>query len=577
MSIKQVAQKHNVSQGRVSQLLERCLGGDSEAPPALTAGLIPYQNIADKRRVSPLPHHHAPCGTATAFQNILDRIPSLREALDAMILANIKNTAYAQRVTPSAAHEEFKRCLAEAQWPTDRYPYTTASLAYESVRRYLHTRTAELMAERQLRRLKPARNLGLHSTGFRAQRATQIDEHTLDLQDRIHLLLDEHLIPLRLGRASVLVAVDVDTTCRLGYYLAPTRHPNRQDLLTLIERCQQPWHPQDLATPDLCYTPGACFPSGVEGAYPVSFGTVQFDNALVHQANAICDLLAEKTGATLSFGLPAMPEVRHRVESVFDFIGEHFSHRVASTTGSYPTDPIREARKNRKQPPLITFQTVDEALSVMLTMDNVTPRDSLGGATALALYQEHCSSHFVRYTPPWINNQWQPFISSMEVALHWYRADNRFPHVNFAYERYQGPGLLRVADKIRRIRVVFDRRDIRILKAYTPEGEELGELHAPRPWLRFPHSLATRQYIHTHSRAYRIGMRDPLADYFRYLLERRGKPEVALSLLRVYTEFTAGQTSGLFLAEAREPPPAPAIHAITGVYTWHPDVANHRD
>lgn len=574
-SVAQTAVKHQLSPGRLSQVLARCLGGNAAAAPALTKGLIPYCVTTHRHRVSPLPLLQSPGGSATAFQHLLETVPGLREGLDAMIEAKLKDKAYAQRPTPQAMHQEFKRLLAEQHWPQDRYPYTTVSIAYESVRRYLNTRTAELMAERQQRRLKPSRNLGLQIPGFRAQRATQIDEHTLDLQDRIHLQLDNQLIPLRLGRASVLVAVDVDTMCRLGYYLVPTRHPNQQDMLALIERCLLPWQPLPLATPGITYTQGACFPSGGSGAFPISFGTVQFDNALMHHALSVGDLLAQQMGSTLSFGLPAMPEVRHRVESVFDYISKHFTHRVASTSGSHPTDPIRESRKNRKKPPLITIQTLDEALSVLLTEDNVTPRAALGGATPLALYQEQCASHFVRYAPPWLTQQWQPFISSKEVSLHWYHKESRFPHVYFAYERYQGASLMGVADTIKHIRVVFDRRDIRTLQAYTLEGEALGELLAPRSWQRFPHSLATRNHIHRHTKSLRIGMRDPLGNYFRHLLDHRGKPEVALSLLRVYTEFTAGQTGGLHLE--MEPVPVVDASRARGVYSWHSGLANHRD
>lgn len=574
-----VARNHQLSTGRVSQLLERCLGGEATSPPALTEGLIPYRNLVERQRITPLPrlHNTHNNGTAAAFRAVLKAVPAIQQRFDEIIEPKLKDQNYAQSLTPQSFHKEFQKILAEHHWPADQYPYTTASLGYQSVRRYLHARTAELKAERQRRHSMPVRNLGGPPPAFRAQRATQIDEHVIDLGERVHLLLDDQLIPLRIGRASVLAAVDVDTMCRLGYYLAPTRTPNQQDMLTLIERCLRPWQ-MELMTPGLSYAPGACFPSSLDSAFPVSFGTVQFDNALMHQARSVGDVLAQQTGATLNFGFPDMPEVRHRIESVFDYISEHISHRFASTTGSHPTDPIKESRKNRKQPPAITFQTLDEALSVMLTEDNITPRSSLGSATPLALYQDHCANHFVRFAPPWLTQQWQPFISSVEVALHWYSDEQRYPHVIFYYERYQGPGLMRVADKTKQIRVVFDWRDIRTLQAYTLEGEALGEVHAPRPWLRYPHSVATRVYIHKHTQAHRLGMRDPLGNHFRYLLGRRGHPDMALSLLRVYTEFTADHPEqGLRLNLMEAAIPEAQVRPGSGTYTWNADLANHRD
>lgn len=575
--LEQVAHRHNVTPGRVSQLLDRCLGGDESTPPALIQGLIPYRTIVTKQRQSPLPTHGKQLGTACSFKMLLKEVPGLREGLDAMIQAKLKDLPYAQRIAPQAFHDEFKRLLAEAHWPQDRYPHTTESLAYESVRRYLSERTAELERERQQRRQPASRNLSISKKVYRALRAIQIDEHTLDLRERVHLLLNDELIPLRLARASVLVATDVDTECTLGYYLSPSHHPNQQDMLTLLDNCLQPWHPLTLATPGLSYTPGARFPSGLDDAFPISFGTVQLDNALMHQAQSVIELLCQHYGATLNLGWPAMPKVRERVESVFDFINEQFSHRVASTTGSHPTDQAKESRKNQLTPPIITFQTVNEALSVILSEGNITPRAALGNAAPLELLQHHCATHFVRFVPQLLSQQWQPLIGSVTVPLHWYRHESRMPHITFFYERYQGPGLLRVAGKVSHIRVMFDRRDIRMLHAISLNGEDLGELQVSTPWQRFPHTLGTRQWIHKNIKRFHFNARDPLGAYFRFLLEHRGNPEVALSLLRVYNEFTAGIADHLVLGESREPiVSAPSWSPKTSTTVWHPDRANHR-
>jgi hypothetical protein len=330
-----------------------------------------------------------------------------------------------------------------------------------------------------------------------------------------------------------------------------------------------------LATPGLAYTPGGCFPSGLDGAFALSFGTVQLDNALMHLAQSVVDLVCEKMGATLSLGPPATPTVRHKVEAVFDYINDHCSHRFASTTGSYPTDPRKESRKNEKTPPVITFQTIDEALSIILTEHNVTAVEVQGGASPLALHRHQCENHFVRYAPTWLMNQWQPLIGSAVLPVHWLKHEDRFPHVNFCYGRYQGPGLLRVADKERQIRVVFDRRDIRTLRAFTMDGEDLGELQAPASWRRYPHSIATRQYIHRHAKAIRFSLRDPLGDFFRHLLDHKGKPDAALSLLRVYREFTAGLAGPLVLSgPASDDRPT---RSTDSERVWLPSMANHRE
>ena len=569
--LKEIAAQHALSAGRISQLLDRCLGGEETQPPALTAGLVPQSNVAPRQRTQPLPTLGSPRGAACAFAALLEAAPGLRAGLDAMIEAKLKDAPYAQRLTPQALHGEFKRRLAELSWPRDRYPYTTVSLAYASVRRYLHQCLGDLERVRQQRRQRPRPALGATAQCLRALRAVQIDEHVLDLSNRVHLALDGALIPLRLARANVLVAADVDTTCVLGYHLAPCAQPNQQDLLALIEQCVQPWQPRTLVTPGLRYAPGAAFPSGVAAAFPISFGTIQLDNAFMHRARSVIELLCAEFGATLSLGVPGKPTTRAIVESVFDYIGRAGTHRVASTTGSYPTDPVKESRDNRKRPPAITFQTLDEALSVLLTEYNVTPRAGLGHASPLALFQYQCQAHFVRFVPPWLARQWRPFIGTKVVWLHWYRNEHRLPHINFHYARYQGPELLRVAGKQTHIQVEYDRRDLRVLRAATLSGEPLGKLVVAAPWQRFPHSLATRQWIHKNAARYRLNARDPLAAYFHWLLEHKGEPATALSLLRVYTEFTGDQGEPLVFAPTEAVSSSP-LHE----YRWCPALANHR-
>lgn len=488
-----------------------------------------------------------------------------------MIEAKLKDAPYAQRLRPQAFHGAFKRLLAEAHWPQDLYPYTTDTVAYESLRRYLHARTAQLQQARLQRRTPPARNLGVPAPRARALRAIQIDEQVFDCAGRVHLLLNDELVPLRIARATVLTAVDVDTSCALAGHLTPSHHPNQEDLLTLLAGCVEPWQPRDLATPGLRYTPGARFPSGAPHGFPISFGTVQLDNALMHRAHAVADVLCDRYGATLSLGLPATPKVRHLVEHLFDYLGTLGSHRFAATTGSDPTDPDRESRKNRKKPPTVTFQTLEEALSVLLTDYNVTPQAVLGGQTPLALFEHHCAHHYVRQPPPALQQQMLFALGSAEVALHWYRNDHRAPHINFEYVRYQGPGLARICATHRRIRVTFHRRDIRTLHAYTLDGEDLGLLYAPLSWQRFPHSIATRRWLHKHARAYRFSSRDPLGDYFQWLLQHRDQPHVALSLLRVYQEFTHGQPGPLVLSA-----PGSATARTTVQATWRMDRAQHR-
>ncbi len=572
--IIQIVRHHHVSRGRISQLMRRCLGGEEKQPPALTQGLIPYRTLDEKTRVSELPTLAEHIGNSCAFKGLLARVPGLKTALDEMVDAKLRDRPFAQRLCPQAFHGEFKRVLKENHWPKDRYPYTTDSCAYESVRRYLYQRSVELQQARENKSSRSTRNLGITQSTHRAMYGAQIDEHKIDLENGILLKLNEALIPLRTACAQLLVMVDEDTNCILGFYLAPTESPNQQDMLTLLDRCINPKPLMPLTTPEFSYAPGACFPVNAPDAFPMSFGTIHLDNALLHRARSVMDILCGHMGATCHLGLPAMPKQRWIVEALFDYINKHLSHRFASTTGSHPRDPKRESRKNRKRLPAIDFKTLNEALSVILTQYNVTPIERLGNASPLALYQYHCAKHFTRYVPDIITRQWQPLLGSKQVRLHWYTHEHRPPHINFHYARYYGYGLLPVAKKERYIRVTFNRRDLRKLKAYTLTGEPLGELQVSKPWQRFPHDMATRQWIHKNAKRFRMNKQDPLSSYFRFLLENRSKPGTALTLLRVYDQFTLNQESDLLLGDSHQDRAEYPDNDKSNHYEWDPVTAH---
>lgn len=566
-NLREVAQIHNLTKGRISQLMNRCLGGDSAEPPALTKGLIPNVVLGQPARGPALPTLFRVSGARCAFRALLTRVPKLREGLDDFLLAKLKDRNYAQTPSPQRFHAEFKRLLADVNWPTDTYPYTHKSLAYESVRRYFHQRREEL--DQQNRRSKVSISLPLSPTSRRAQRQTQIDEHLLDVHIGIQLELNDELIPLRLGRPSVLLAIDVDTSCILGYQLTLTRHPNEDDFLLLLDSCLKPWLPEILTTPGLEYTPGASFPGGLDDAFPISFGEILLDNAWIHSARSVVQFLCEQHGASVTYGAPGNPKTRHAVESVFHYINQHLSHRFSSTTGSHPKDPIKESAKNSKAQPALGLRTLNEALSVVLTQFNATPKAHLGGASPLQMFAHHCANHYVRYTSASIAWTTRPLVGEKTVPV---RRKDGSPYINFCYRQYTGDCLHKVGSPEHDIIIRYDRTDIRHLDAFSQKGDYLGKLNAPHSWQRYPHSSSTRKLIVNRCRDATRNSKDPLTDYFSSLLKNRGNPSTNLELIKVYQEFTRGQAGPISL---RPEDDSGSDARPISFPSWRPELADH--
>lgn len=574
---KDIADSLGVSQPRISQLLNKCLAGEDQTPPLLTQALIPFKKTRSPIRQKPLSQLSCLQGSPGSFQYLLKVAPRLKANMDQMIELAVKGSASSQRLSAAALHGEFKRSLAEIHWPTNQYPYTHASCAYESVRLYLKRKAEEL----QLEKLQKQNNLvnnsskQLHQTPLQH---VQLDEQIIDLGQSIYLDLDGEVSALRTSRASLLLLIDEATDCILSYSLVPTKNPTHVDLLELFNHCLETWRPKQLQTPGMFYSPGSEFPNSSETPLALRFFNVHLDNAKMHMAKAITHFLCEELGCVMHFGLPGQPKARHWVERAFKRLNDAFSHRPDSTTGSHPHDQKRESNKNQKRPPRITYQAVQDAIEVTLTHHNAKPQKRLGGESPIGSLKSFCANSYSGTWPTSMKNHWKPFLTSKVVKVCWYKNENRIPHVNFCHLRYTGLGLTKPGLTNKKIRIEFDRRDIRRLRAYTQDGQDLGILEAPKSWQLYPHSIVTRRLIYKYVRSKQFHAKDPLSGYFRHLLDHRENPKDALQLLRIYQEFSSDKDIQFNIKEGVNnlKPKQKALITKSGTPHWNLKLANQR-
>lgn len=531
-----VSEALGYSRGYVSQLMKRCLGGDLNEPAPLTRALIPHVRLSAPKRLQDLPQLDQSTGATGAFTALLAQQPSLKAELEAAILEDHRRTPTSQRMTASRLHHIFLRCLREAHWPMTRYPFTSDSRAAESVRRYFKRRQLEL----QMPKPRKERFIGMGASlsAHRALATVQIDEHLMHLHSNIAIQFNDELIELRLKRCTLLLAVDVASQCILGFELRPTTAPNQDDVLALFDRCIAPRAIPAIQTPGFDDLVLPAIPAHLDRPRPMTFGTVQFDNAWIHHANTVEQFLCTTMGATVSFGLAGQPKTRWLVEHVFDYLEQKLGHRFDSTTGTHPKDPRRESAKNAKKVPPLGFQSLIEAIYLQIATYNHTAMPHLAGQRPLELLDTHLRQHWIRWPRGGLDAGWQPFRSTMTLPVHRSAKERRRPYVQFCYCRYSGNGLLSLSSDETRIVVDFDRRDIRTLNARTLQGRSLGSLEGPRTWQRFAHSYATRSWLYKENRVSRYVESDPITGYFLELLDQKRTPSLAADLLSLYLEVT---------------------------------------
>ncbi len=527
-----IAARYQVDPSLLTHILNRSLGGDENESPALTRALIPGKRLVKARRHKALDTLANRSGSTCGFTHLLAVVPGLKDYLDKLLRLSSRRTRTGQNLRVDVFHKAFLRYLRQSHWPQDTYPFTVSSQGYESLRKYFHRELDKLSHPKEPRRviastLKPV-------TIFQE---IQIDEHTVDCHGAVVLVLNDQWEPLRLSRVTLIAARDVASGAVLGAVLVLSSSPCKDDLLALFAILTRPWRPIALTAPGLTYPSEVFMPTALGASFlRPAYGIIRFDNAMVHRALAVRDYVCDRLGATFNLGIPKYPLARVLIEGAFKDLNLTI-HRFPSTTGSHPTDPVKEPAHHTKKPPLISIKALEEAIHVHMAHLNRRPVGNLGAIAPIDMMREQMVQHWVPLRPTCTLEHIDPMAGSRLLLVHYSAREHRRPWVNFEYLRYDAPGVLQPAMAHQKIRVEFDRADLRHLKAFSLHGEYLGILEAPATWQRFPHSMSTRKLIMTLLKQGHIKADDPFGAYFDYLLKHRTLPSEALELVRISREF----------------------------------------
>lgn len=530
-----VAERFGISPAAVSQKMTRCLAGDEDASPALFMGLVPHHRVNFGERRAPLPSLSSPSGTSFAFKGLLAQLPSLREGLDRVIEASMSDDPYAQRLSGIGFCGEFKRLLEDAEWPRTVYPYVTQTMARNTVVGYMKKRQAELYAHKVAERArnKPDVRARPCLRLLRPLRCVEIDEQKYDAEQSVCFEFNGSLFPLRVARLILLRAICRDTDATLAFHLAAKAEASTGDLLALFHKMLLPWRQPVLETPGLAFPAGAMFPSALTPYHPFVPSQISLDNALIHKSAAVRRLITRTMGATLTLEKPASPKDHNIIEYSFKRSNERVSHRFASTTGSHPHDKVREAKKNRTQPPAVTYSEVIETACVHMASENARPRAKFVGLSPLEVHEAGLRDRYIRFCPRQIYKSWEALYQYEEHTLHSGMNERRPPYIYALGVRYQGQCLYEALGEAK-IRIKIYDPDVRTVEAYRMDGRYLGVIRAPLSWQKFAHSRDSRRAAHQFASHSACHAADPLAGYFQQLWDRRDRPNVARKLLYLF-------------------------------------------
>ena len=240
----QVAEKYGVSPSYITYLMTRCMSLGDDGYPLLTEVLVPGFNLGKGLRKDNFSSIDEPKGSRGAFNKLLIEVPEIKETFDKMIYAFIRRKKNAQNINPTILRAEMIRILLSKGWSTELYPLKDASVAYESIRKYLSKAILKFNSPVK----KKKRTVYKKRLSTLPFQEIQIDAQTADIHTSITLEIDGKKYPLRLSRVTLFLAIDVATNCIIAYHICFTRAPTQLDLLILINNIFARWSPMNLST-----------------------------------------------------------------------------------------------------------------------------------------------------------------------------------------------------------------------------------------------------------------------------------------------------------------------------------------
>jgi putative transposase len=516
------------------RLIERAVRPHPDGRPWGFRALIPGMHVRAYQRLKTTVG--ARDGLAGSFRQLLDRYPPLEQVVKQLILegevflVQVGDRRYLKNL--KIAHRRFTGACRLVGLTANDYPLNQDEQGVRSLAGVLRDRLvggfAEVHWAQRGARQKPAKALAFRPSPAVTEPfdTVEFDAHKLDV--RLTILDqdpygDEQTVEIE--RVWLLALIDVGTRVILGYSLCLRREYGRYDVIRTLEKALSPAQTPRVSIPDL--EPIACggfasvmLPETVHACWR----QIRFDNARAHLAEGSLDVACEILGCTVDVGPAYEPDDRPFIERFFGTVATQFTHRLPGTTGSSAGDVLRKLKDPGGDLRLVvSLDELRELLSVWVWNYNGTPHGGLGsGRTPLEAMSAAIRGHgsMLRHVPPALRAN---LCLLQDVHMAHVRGNisrGEKAHISFYHVRYTSHRLVKTPYLIgKKLRIYYDADDLRVLRAFLPDGTQFGELQAGGLWSATPHSLDIRKRIFRAKRLRQLRFdqfQDPVQVYLQY-------------------------------------------------------------
>jgi len=511
-TIRDIQDKTSIQGTQLYPLFQKCIQKHFDGRIFGFRALIPYTRVKEYERIKPVNAQSGKnqTGTSGAFKQFIKKYPEIDKVIRKEVNKCIKSSKTIKEIRPpkKKIHKTFTDMAKAAGVKNHEYPFNQDYQGSRSLYKYIDeilSSSFESSAVAAGGICKTGRwpdslenSAPPVTTPFEV---VEFDGHKINV--RLTVVIEDPFgleLVLEINRIWILVIIEIATRCKLGYYLALGEEYNKDEVIQTIQNALTPHKKRDLKIPGLSYNSEGGFPSEV---YPelafTCWDWFRLDNAKANLSDHSIRALTEIVGCWPDAGPFEDPNKRAFIESFFNLISDHFSHRIPGTTGSNPEDIRRQlGDPGSDLSLLIEYEELEDLIDVIVSNSNAESHSGIGGRTPLQAMHHLAinKAPLLRQLPICRRDKLYLLQEEKIVTARGNPRNSDRPHINFEDVRYSNDVLSSNTLLIgKKLRLYYNILDLRTVKVYFLDGSELGTLVAARSWSKTKHSLRVRKEI----------------------------------------------------------------------------------
>lgn len=504
IDLKSIEAKYGIDKSNIVKYVKRCLEKDENYCIQGFQALIPQRRLKKYIRKA---ESNIPFGTSQglsgAFHQLLAKYPELEKQIHFLIFKKYKkHHIHQSRMSISDVHLKFLEKCRELNLQTKgEYPFNTSSLGIVSLGKYVKqilSENASLAANYFGKEYETKMTVGTGTNRpvFCVLDRVECDAHKIDA---VFCLLVPSpfgdIVPLIVERVWLITTQDVASKVILGYHLSLRKEINKDDVLRCIANSVTKWQPVEADY--LNYQDNGGFPSGMGKEYTgIKWKELSVDGAMANLSQKVHDKLHILMGISPVVLPKRNKDDRPFVERFFRTLETRGFHKLPNTTGSSSTDSLRDKPEIKACKYFIQLEEIHGLIDCMIADYNGTPHSNIGRRTPLEYFKFKVDAKLgdIAYVDDQVAKSL--LLESKNVTVKGNQAKGIRPYINFEYTKYSSPlfnSFYSLCGK--KISIQFNVDDLRTIKAFFPDGSEIGSLSPSPPWHLYPHSIYVKRAI----------------------------------------------------------------------------------